>query len=540
MMASRVIRWLPLLLAATALLLVSACSPSAPNLAELAPAGATGGRLWPTAGHDLSNTRDAKTERRITPGTAADLAVRWVVETGGDVSATPAVDGTSVYVPDWAGNLYRLDRVTGEVLWSRTIESYTGIVDDVSSTTPVVHDGLLILGSQGGTDGAHVFAVDKATGVPVWTTIVDPHPAAVVVQSAVVFDGKVFVGVASNEELLAAAVPSYPCCSFRGRMVALDVATGAVVWTTLMAPDGFAGNAISGSTPVVDPKRRQVYVTTDHNTAVPAHVLDCVAAAGGDTAAQGACLPADDLFDAIVALDLDTGAIRWATRALAYDAFTFACVFGSPDNCPSPNGPGHGFVQGAMLFRASADRGRPVELLGAGQQSGQFWALDPDTGQVVWVTQAGPGGVLGGLQGSSAVDGDRIYVANANAQAVAWTLPDGLNTTAGMWSAIDPATGELLWQVADPSEGTGPFALLGAVTAANGVVFGCSAAAVGPMYALDAATGTLLWSFQSGGSCAGGAAVVDGTVYWGSGFAAGGPLLGTTDNHRLYAFDLGD
>ena len=53
-------------------------------------------------------------------------------------------------------------------------------------------------------------------------------------------------------------------------------------------------------------------------------------------------------------------------------------------------------------------------LEGAGQKSGQYWALDPDTGEVVWVTKAGPGGVLGGLIWGSAVDGERIYVANGN------------------------------------------------------------------------------------------------------------------------------
>ncbi len=537
------------ILIATVLLALSACGPLAaePEGTELAPAGLTGGRLWPTAGHDLSNTRNAKTERRIGPDNVADLAPRWVTATGGDVSATPAVDGSSVYVPDWAGNLYRLDRDTGAVIWSWTIDRYTGVLGDLSRTTPAIHDGMLILGNQGGglgLPGAIVFAVDKTTGAPIWTTWVDEHPAAIITQSAVVFGGMVFVGVSSREEEFAYD-PDYACCNFRASMVALDVATGAIVWSTSMAPEGYSGNAIWGSTPVVDPKRRSVYVTTGNNYSVPPSVLECVTTAGDNAQAIEECVRPDNLFDSIVALDLDTGALRWATRTLPYDAWTVACSLGSgAPNCPDPAGPNFDFGQGAMLFRASQGRGKPRELLGAGQKSGQFWALDPDTGSVVWVTQAGPGGALGGLQWGSAVDGERIYVANANTDAASLPLPDGSTTTRGVWSALDTATGAILWQTADPlvdvNHAVTRATLQGPVTVANGVVYGCSVDDAGPMYALDAATGAVLWSFQSGGSCISGAAVVDGTVYWGSGYTNLSGFLGATGNDKVYAFDLGD
>jgi len=110
--------------------------------------------------------------------------------------------------------------------------------------------------------------------------------------------------------------------------------------------------------------------------------------------------------------------------------------------------------------------------------------------------------------------------------------------TGGSWAALDPATGRILWQTPDP---------VGAVdtsfvSTANGVVYAGSTAATGTnMYALDARTGTILWSFASGGSVNGGAAIVDGSVYWGSGYCgtgclgSGGPL---TNNNKVYAFDL--
>ena len=197
-----------------------------------------------------------------------------------------------------------------------------------------------------------------------------------------------------------------------------------------------------------------------------------------------------------------------------------------------------------MLFRTRLGDGKPRELLGAGQKSGQFWALDPDTGDVVWVTQTGPGGMLGGPQWGSAVDDDRIYVANANSDATPWVLPGGATTTRGIWSALNPSSGELLWQTADPlvdgAHAVTRATLQGPVTVANGVVYGCSVDDDGPMYALDAASGTVLWSFQSGGSCVAGAAVVDGTVYWGSGYETLSGAWGATGNDKLYAFDLGE
>ncbi len=73
------------------------------------------------------------------------------------------------------------------------------------------------------------------------------------------------------------------------------------------------------------------------------------------------------------------------------------------------------------------------------------------------------------------------------------------------------------------------------VTVANGVVLAGSMDAQGTMYAFNAASGEQLWSFTSGGSVNSGAAVVDGNVYWGSGYANFG--LGT-GNTKLYSFGL--
>jgi polyvinyl alcohol dehydrogenase (cytochrome) len=501
-------------------------------VALAAPADAgSGGDQWTSAGGNSANTRYQASEHEISVANAADLAVDWVVETGGDVSATPAVDEDRVYVPDWAGNLYAVDRDTGAIAWTRTITSYSGIPGDKARATPAISGNTLVVGNQGPLGGGgRVFGIDKRTGALLWATQVDPHPAAIITQSAVIHAGVAYVGVASQEELLAALVPDYPCCTFRGSMAAIDIKTGKLLWTTSMTPPGYSGNAIWGSSPAVDTKRGSLYIATGNNYSVPDEVLQCVADAAGDPETTQACLPADNHFDAILALDLRTGQVKWATRALPFDAWTVDCIpfLGDGGNCPEPAGPDYDFGQAPALFQAKDAQGRKVDLVGAGQKSGVYWALDPNTGAVVWETQTGPGGTAGGLQWGSAVDGRRVYTANANSNLVPWGPDD---STAGMWAGLDAATGEILWQTAPP-EGGGAS---GPVTTANGVVFGCSLDALGHMYALDAASGDVLWQYPSGGSCLSGAAISNGTLYWGSGYSNFG--FGTPNN-QLYAFSV--
>ena len=80
--------------------------------------------------------------------------------------------------------------------------------------------------------------------------------------------------------------------------------------------------------------------------------------------------------------------------------------------------------------------------------------------------------------------------------------------TWGSWSALDVATGNIIWQTADPTPGTLD---TGAVSVANGVVYAGSYS--GQMYALDALNGGILWGFASGGSVIDGPSIVDGLVY---------------------------
>jgi polyvinyl alcohol dehydrogenase (cytochrome) len=492
---------------------------------------------WTVSGQNVSNTRFQAAETTLGPENVSGLKPKWVFTTGGDVTATPAISADAVYVPDWAGNLFKIDALGGAAVWSRSLADYTGIAKTIARTSPAVRDGVVYVGTL---DGAYLLAINTGTGDLLWKTQLDPHPAAVVTQSPVVFQQRVYVGVSSKEELVASLVPGYKCCTFRGSIVAVDAASGSVAWRTYTTPanggvaGGYSGVAVWGSTPVVDAARNALYFTTGNNYSVPPDVEACEKARQGDPS-QPSCLAPDDHVDAIVALDLQTGAIKWSTRMQGYDAWNFTCL-GLPGrprpSCPDPRGPDYDFGQGPMLFTAAGGDG-PRELLGAGQKSGIFWALDPATGAAVWSRFVGPAGALGGLQWGSATDGARIYTAVTNSGRKRYTLPSGESTRSGLWSALDAATGAILWQTAVPAPRTGA---MGPVTVANGVVYAGSMARSGDnMFALDAAAGTILWRYPSGGSVAAGPSVANGTVYWGSGYS--NLRLGSANN-KLYAFAL--
>lgn len=493
--------------------------------------------LWLSAGQGTKNTRFQSEEKHISPRNVGRLGTKWTFMTEGDVSATPAVDAKRAYVPDWKGNLYAVDRKTGLQVWATKIATATGVPSDFARATPAVSGNRLVIGTQGRNGGGgNLLAYDTQTGALLWKTKLDSNPFAIITQSATVSDGVVYVGVASSEEGVAAFVPGYPCCSFRGSMTAVDLASGKILWQTYMVPIGFSGGAIWGSSPAVDAKRGQVYIATGNNYSVPQATLACVSAAGGNVTAIKACIPTDNLVDSIIALDLATGKRKWSTAALPYDAWTVGCLFGSfGPNCPQPSGPDYDFGQEPALFSVKG-LGIHKELVGAGQKSGQYWALDPDTGAVKWVTQAGPGGTGGGLQWGSAVDDTRVYTANSNSGGKP-TIVRGNVVSTGVWSALDKATGAVIWQQTTPSGRTGGVlgTTSGPVTAANGVVFGCSLDVLGYMYAMDGATGDILWQYASGGSCLSGAAISKGEVFWGSGYTNFGA---GTFNNKLYAFEI--
>src|SRR5512139_2577271 len=143
---------------------------------------ASQGSLWPSAGGNRQNTRYQDSEHTLSVSNISSLTTKWTFTTGGDVSATPAVDVDTVYFPDWAGNLYAVDKLTGVQKWKVSIAAASGVPFDKTRATPAVTDNLVIVGTQGsifapgGGPGAKMLAFNKFTGALVWSTQLDNHP----------------------------------------------------------------------------------------------------------------------------------------------------------------------------------------------------------------------------------------------------------------------------------------------------------------------------------------------------------------------------
>jgi len=495
---------------------------------------------WPYAGNTLTNSRWAQAESILNNQNVGGLAVKWQFTTHNDVSATPSVDATGgyVYFPDWSGYLYKLNAATGDTVWKRKMTDYGLSSEVMSRTTPALYGPMVVIGASSSLakpspDGAYLMALNASNGGLLWKTALDPNPNSLATGSPIIYGGVVYVGVSSSEEDLIDP-------SFRGSLVAVSLANGQILWQTYFVPDGYTGAPVWSSTPAIDVKRSQIYVTTGNNYLVPPSVQLCEQAANGNSQAILACQAANNYEDSIVALDLATGNVKWGHRCSADDAWLTACNQ-QASTCPDPAGPDYDFGSGANLFTAPIN-GVPTALVGAGQKSGVYWALSPKNGALVWATLVGPGGMVGGMQWGTASDNQRIYVAISNAGQKPYTLqPSGVSWNGGSWAALDPATGAILWQVPDPGMSTvheDHHALaMGPVTVANGVVYVASMS--GYMYALDAATGATLWSFEAPGSVNAAPAVVNGSLYWGTGyhnFPAVNPL-GTASN-LFYAFSL--
>ena len=285
---------------------------------------AAGNSQWPSAGYDLSNTHYNSSESTVNVSNAANLTKAWNFTTGGDVSAIPAADGTNVYVPDWAGNLYAVDQKTGEQVWTHKISDYTGVSGDYARATPAIVGNMLIFGDQGGKflAGANLIAVNKTDGSLIWVKQVDKYPAAIITQSAVVDTNGpfkypvVYVGISSLDEFYATN-PNYTI-SFRGSILAVNANTGEIVWRQYDMPKGYTGGAIWGSTPAVDNTRGLLYVDTGNNYTVPEDVLTCITNANGDPAAEQACVSDKDHFDSVISNGLPGRCLTMPSRSHVY------------------------------------------------------------------------------------------------------------------------------------------------------------------------------------------------------------------------------
>ncbi|PYU23213.1 MAG: cytochrome C oxidase Cbb3 [Acidobacteria bacterium] len=466
----------------------------------------------------------------ITRDQVPRLKLKWAYGFAGDVTAfaAPTVLDDTIFVGSAGGVVQALEAKTGCLHWTfqanGPVRSAITAVANASGS-----DYSLLFGDQIGW----FYSLEAKSGQLLWKHRIDDHEGTRLTGSPEVYAGVAFIGAASWEETRSIE-PHYACCTFRGSVTALRVADGSKVWKTYtIDPPRKTGVNSAGaqqwgpsgapvwSAPTIDPKRGVIYVTTGDNYSSPATATS----------------------DAVMALDITTGKIRWFQQTTPNDAYTSACRNHGP-NCPEEDGPDYDFGSSALLL--SLPDGK--DILVAGQKSGVVYGLDPNQkGKVRWQTRVGQGGRNGGVQWGMASDGQAVFAAASDLTGVlnSGGAVGGAKfdpAKGGGLTALRPADGGKMWFVAPhpcdpPRPGCSP-AQSQAVTAIPGVVF--SGSVDGHLRAFAAGDGKILWDFDTaksystvngveakGGSLDGaGPVVAGGMLFVNSGYPRNGGMPG--------------
>jgi polyvinyl alcohol dehydrogenase (cytochrome) len=467
---------------------------------------------WNGWGNGPSNTRYAK-EGGVTAADLPKLKLKWAFGYANvnAARAQPAYAGGRLFVASENAEVHALDPKTGCTHW--TFVANSGI------RTALAIGPYKMPGGSGyavyfGDAKANAYAVDASTGRQLWVRKVDEHPSAAITGAPAVYGGRVYVPVQGLNEEGMGGRGGYQCCTFRGSVSALDANTGAVIWKTYTIEEskpraknkdgvqlyGPAGGGI-WSSPTVDPQRGFVYVATGN----------------------GYADPPQKTTDAIIAMDMKTGAVKWVNQVTPNDQWTMGCRPENPDNpsCPATLGPDFDFSASPALTRVN---GR--DLLVLPQKSGMAFALDPDNeGKLVWQQRIGKGSGLGGQWGAAA-DEQNAYIGVSDLQT---PTPGGLR-------ALKLATGEVAWsmepqtRLCNATQPSCRAAQGGAVTVIPGAVL--SGSLDGGMRAYSTKDGSILWMFDTnrpfdtvngvsatGGGIEGpGAIVAGGMVFFNAGY----------------------
>jgi polyvinyl alcohol dehydrogenase (cytochrome) len=431
------------------------------------------GPQWNGWGRDLENSR-FQPQPGISVSDIPRLKVKWVFAYPGPlVGSQPTVVGGRIFVAATNGLVYSLDARTGCTYWTFQADSEIRSALSVGHVSTGAGAKLAVFGAD--LMKANAYALDAATGKLLWKTKIDQHPLARITGSPVYYDNRLYVPTSSQEEGFG-AMTAYQCCTARGSVVALDASTGKILWTSYpirQEPKPFkktskgvqmygpAGASI-WSAPTIDAKRHLIYVGTgDSFTDVPT-----------------------DATDAIVAMDMNTGHIKWIFQATAHDNYLFGCNDPGKGICPDPVGPDYDFGSSPILHTEPDDK----QVILAGQKSGVVYELDPDNGKLIWKKQVGPGSMGGGVVWAMAANENTVFVPIAYSQESslsALKISDG----AMIWH--DPASkGECSWGKQGCSR-----AQSAAITVIPGAVF--SGAQDGHLRAYSTDNGAVLWDFDT-------------------------------------------
>lgn len=512
----------PLLLGACSLGLLAACGDDGeiPGKGAI-PAAATLADGWATYGGGHLRTFFNPAETRINRDNVASMRPKWSYPTAAVVTASPSVAWIEtaaegrikvVYVTSWDGTLYALRASNGSRLWSFRMKPHPGAsypqaasaeIATVAGEQRVFVAGGMTLYSLAAATGELRWEFDAGTGCTTCTPRTERNQ---IESSPAVVGDLVYFAMDVNDQ-----VPG------KGGAFAVDAAHGHLVWYFDLVTgstcrplstdrvhrfDGFHTAAELGlpeeffatrpgcnfdrtwtacgnvwSSFAVDRRRRSIYTASSN----------CDTDDDPETPDPPPPMPPYE--EAVFALDFE-GNPRWVWRPREVDNEDLS--FGAVPN----------------LFTipfAGVER----EVLGVGNKDGVYYVLDRDginelSGRIepYWKTQTVPGGAIGGIIASAAVDGRRIWLTTA----IGLSLNNPQRPAA--WS-LDAASGSVRWSNRSAAPSYAPTTAIPTVTF-MGTLF---AGAV----ARDADSGESLKVFSPFGPVASAITVLDGELFFGAG-----------------------
>ena len=505
---------------------------------------------WLTYSGNYSSQRYSELDQ-VTPDNVGDLQLEWVYQSpvSGPWEASPIVVDGVMYLTQRPNDILALDARSGRVFWvyEYPTSEHTACCG-ANNRGVAILDGRLFMATLDG----HVVALDASTGAELWNVeVAEAELGYSFTLAPLVVKDKVIVGTGGGER------------GIRGYISALDAATGEEVWrfytipgpgepghetwepcppnpTTYCDPEAWMhGGASAWLTGSYDPELNQTYWGIGNP--------------GPDFNREQR--PGDNLYsDSVVALDADTGELRWYFQFTPADPYDFDSVQIPVLADIERNGvmfkvmlwanrngfyyvldrrtgrflTGRPFVT-VNWAESLDDSGRPIETpqppgepTYPGVSGGTNWyspSFSPRTELMYIPAWENYGTVFAGEPQEYEVGGSFVggrgtnFVAVPDAPAVPALTRGPINTwtdeaARGTVMAVDALTGERQWtfEMTDVISS-------GILTTASDLLF--TGARSGYFQALDARTGDLLWRKNLGGQLANGPMTyeVDGKQY---------------------------
>lgn len=263
---------------------------------------------WLSYSRTMNNQRHSPLDQ-INTGNADRLELAWVWQAKSleKFEATPLVVDGVLYTVQAPNTVVALDAATGRPFWT-----YSHEPGPSRTCCGRVNRGLAILGNTlfMGTVDAQLLAIDARNGSLIWrTTVADAAANYSITMPPTVVRDKVYIGTAGGD------------INIRGFVAAFDATTGAELWRrhTIPGPGEPGNDSWSGDSWMVggaaiwnagayDPEANLLYWGTGN----PAPDWD------------GRSRLGDNLWsDSVIALDADTGEMKWAYQFTPHDEMDY-------------------------------------------------------------------------------------------------------------------------------------------------------------------------------------------------------------------------